>query len=186
MTITKAEKFLTAAEELGWERGDVLSVNGRVDVSAMRGNEVITIWWEDGVLKVEPTYTIAGHSTKLRNASGCYKRMAMPADHERSYRRQRRLAAEDGEAEAIPMTRQPLPFDIETDKAGKVKKECMSHLVVWRNSISGGTDSEFIHPEINMSHYTVKRTKAGRRVLCFCALDGGFRHVALDSILQVR
>lgn len=65
---------------------------------------------------------------------------------------------------------------------------CLGRKVSWTNSLSGELETARLYPDGpgNNRHTKVEISATGRRVLTFVENGGGFRSVAIESIVEVR
>jgi hypothetical protein len=93
-----------------------------------------------------------------------------------------------------PKLSRPLPFDPQKDDDETILAWCIGRKVVWWNSIARDMDDAKLYPDgrdpetgkLFNRQTKIHASKTGRRILTFCAVNGGFRSVALDTILAVR
>ena len=90
--------------------------------------------------------------------------------------------------------RRPLPFDEAEDEDELILDLVLGRRLTWINSLSGDREQAHLYPPGRNPDTGVlynKQTKldvtsSGRRILTFCATEGGFRSVALETLLEVR
>jgi hypothetical protein len=194
-SLTKAQAFLKAAEELGWERvseeaeatvyAELEDVYG---VSVARGDERISIEWRAGVFVGETCY----HSHPLRtprkviNASAAKKIMAIPAAQ--ADEEARKVSAHksarprrDRAGEATTTARKALPFDVETASDEEILKAVAGREITCTNSISGAEQSA----RVTGSRNRIVSGRNGARAIDFNSPAGACT-VRLSSIVSVR
>lgn len=191
-------KTATAARAYGWEISHDLKhghENGddRLDVTVTRNGEKIHIWWQRGQLLVAPLYVFAGATTKLRNHSAMLQQMGLKPDPISAKKRMERAMAATGEKFDLVEVIKDLPWDPEELEDKELLRLCYGKTLVWRNSITGGVETDWIKadsenprsgPNWNKVNYKVSRSSAGRRIIKFVG-HNGYRAVAFDALLRV-
>jgi hypothetical protein len=196
-------KTATAAREHGWEISHELAETqlapgvgptyDRLDVTVKRGQENITIWWQDGKLLEAPNYLFAGDLTKLRNHSAMLKQMASKPDPLKAKKRLERASRRSGQEYDLVEVIRDLPFEPDELDDGTLLRLCYGKTLTWRNSITGGVEIDGVKadlenpksgPNWNKINYKVTRSSAGRRVIQFVG-HSGYRAVGVDALLRV-
>lgn len=165
-----------------------------VDCTAVRGQEVIRIWWEDKHLIEAPTYQLAGHEMKLRNASACVQQMAKVPNFERAARKTKAKKDAGLSSENLQPDPDTLPWEyIEAATDAEILRACYAKNVVWINEITGETQTDVIvrssdaalrKGNFNSTNYHISRSSSGRVIINFLGVFG-YRSVAIDTILRV-
>lgn len=198
----EAAKLETAGEAHGWSVKVTEDSNGQdgtvtvetVTCVATRGQETISIWWENKRLLEAPKYVLAGREIKLRNASACVQQMAKKPDFEKAARKARVKQRTSGEVlQDIQQERMPwedLP-DGWTDQ--DILRMCYAKTIVYKNSITEevltevvvrSSDASLRKGNFNTKCYHISYSSAGRQILNFLGVFG-FRSIGLDQILRV-
>jgi fructose-specific phosphotransferase system component IIB len=199
--LREAAKLERAGEEHGWTVKVNENSNGHagietvlvVDCVATRGQETISIWWENKRLLEAPKYTLAGNQTKLRNASACVQQMAKRPDFEKAARKTRTKkrsgeVSQDIERERMPWEDLPDGY-VDAD----ILRMCYAKTIVYKNGVTGevltevvvrSSDASLRKGNFNSRTYHISRSSEGREILNFLGVFG-FRSIALDSILRV-
>lgn len=197
--LREAAKLETAGEEHGWNVDVKEESNGRDGIAtvqivtcvATRGQETISIWWENKRLLEAPTYSLAGRVVKLRNASACVQQMAKKPDFEKAARKSKRR---DGEV-SQDIQRERMPWEDLPDGfvAADILRLCYAKTIVYKNSITGAvltdvvvrsSDASLRKGNFNSKTYHISVSSTGREILNFLGVFG-FRSIALDQILRV-
>jgi hypothetical protein len=196
--LREAGKLEKAGAEHGWDVRTLDSTTSEgvvlVDCTARRGQEVINIWWENKRLLEAPTYKLAGHEVKLRNASACVQQMAKAPNFEKAARKTKaRQSNGDGSAELEPAP-ETLPWMyLEDPTDGEILKACYASTIVWINGVTGEAETDVVvrSPDagnrkgnFNKTNYHISVSSSGRKILNFLGVFG-YRSVALDTILRV-
>jgi hypothetical protein len=207
--LKEASKLEKAGAEHGWEvktthnvpdmampdfdGADTLTVIV-VDCVATRGQETVSIWWENKHLVEPPKYVLAGYEVKLRNASACVQQMAKPPNLERAARKTKLRQMAGEETDDLTPDPASLPWkylDDPTDK--EILRACYARTIVWTNSITERAVTDVvvrsINPKLrtgnfNSNNYHITRSSSGRMIINFLGVFG-FRSVALDKVLRV-
>jgi len=216
--LREAGKLQKAGEAHGWDVKVTDTTDGqhgtetlRVDCVATRGQEVISIWWEDKKLLEAPTYQLAGREIKLRNASACVQQMSKKPDFEKAARKakvRRRRGRDDFEDVKADDNTLPWKYfqdenhpdyidpELLEDLGGldkQILRACYARTIVYRNSLTNevctdvvlrSSDASLRKGNFNSTNYHISRSSSGREILNFIGVFG-FRSVALDSILRV-
>lgn len=211
--LREAGKLEKAGREHGWEVKTTQNTNGRdgtatviiVECVATRGQEVISIWWENKRLLEAPKYVLAGREIKLRNASACVQQMAKKPDFEKAARKARtkRQCGEDsldlGPApETLPWVflrdpENPMYVPPEDSIDSDILRICYAKTVVYKNNTTGevltdvivrSSDASRRLGNFNSNTYNISRSSSGREILNFLGVFG-FRSIALDCILRI-
>lgn len=194
----EAGKLVAAGEAHGWEVKVTEDSNGHAGTAtveivtcvATRGQEVISIWWENKRLLEAPKYTLAGREIKLRNASACVQQMAKQPDFERAARKTKRNTevVQDIQQERMPWEDLPDGWD---DK--DILRMCYAKTIVYKNNITDEVQTEVVvrssdavlrKGNFNSKCYHISYSSKGRAILNFLGVYG-FRSIALDQILRV-
>lgn len=194
--LKEAGKLEVAGAEHGWEvktthsDGDVITV----ECVATRGQEVVSIWWEDKHLIEAPKYTLAGYEIKLRNASACVQQMAKAPNLERAARKTRIRQMAGDVTEDLTPDYSTMPWhylDDPTDAA--ILKACYAKTIVWVNRITQqpqtdvivrSPDAKLLLGNFNKNNYFISRSSTGREIINFLGVFG-YRAVAFDTVLRV-
>jgi hypothetical protein len=202
--LKEAGKLEKAGEAHGWSvkttdnsaaffRGDVGFV--RVDCVSIRGQERISIWWENKRLVEAPVYELAGAVNKLRNASACVQQMAKTPDFEKSARKTRAARRRGIEAEEVTADPETLPWEYlpEDYTDADILRACYAKTVVWRSTTTGEVETDVVVRSMdaerrtgnfNSTNYHISRSSTGRMILNFLGVLG-YRSVAFDTILRI-
>jgi hypothetical protein len=179
----KADDFIAAAAGSGWDADhSVTGTSVRTDVvTVQRGEEAITIEWQNGVFMPTCLYRRPDGSTaKVRNASHAKQIMAAPAPTAQQLGARRAVRERmNGKGEArIPV--RTLPFDMELMTDAELAEALRGCKLVWVNSISGTEESDIIPPPSNCY---VAEGFSGRQI----HFNGptGARSVRISSIIHV-
>lgn len=179
----KADDFIAAAAGSGWDADhSVTGTSVRTDVvTVQRGEEAITIEWQNGVFMPACIYRRPDGSTaKVRNASHAKQIMAAPAPTAQQLGARRAVRERmTGKGEVrIPV--RTLPFDMELMTDAELAEALRGCKLVWINSISGTEESDIIPPPSNCY---VAEGFSGRQI----HFNGptGARSVRISSIIHV-
>jgi hypothetical protein len=192
-SIAKAEAFLKAAAELGWEEfARSAPEQDTYGVIVGRGEERIAISWRSGVFVGEECYhSHPGRSPrKVINASAAKKIMAIPAAQaaeEAAKVSAHKLVRPRGfrGATATTAPRKALPFDPETAEDAEVLQHVKHGCVLsWVNEISGDVDSARVNRPSPSGVVKIRHGKSGRSVEFLG--ETGFRSVRVSSIVAIR
>lgn len=189
----EAAKLERAGAEYGWEVKVTESAHGPIQVVecvATRGQEIISIWWENKRLLEAPKYVLAGRELKLRNASACVQQMAKKPDFEKAARKSRQNS---DSLQGIQRERMPWEdlADGWTDK--DILRMCYAKTIVYKNNLTGevltevvvrSSDATLRKGNFNSKCYHISYSSEGRAVLNFLGVYG-FRSIGLDQILRV-
>lgn len=200
--LKEAGKLEKAGAEHGWLVATKDESNGHagtetvitVTCVATRGQEVISIWWENKRLLEAPTYTLAGRVVKLRNASACVQQMAKAPDFEKSARRIKALKRKGLNTQDVEPDPDSLPWIFLEDPSDKdILRSCYAKSIVWRNQTTNEVETDVIvrssdafnkKGNFNASTYHISTSSTGRRILNFLGVFG-FRSVAFDTVLRI-
>jgi hypothetical protein len=80
----------------------------------------------------------------------------------------------------------PIPHPIAAMSADKVREYVLGKEIIWRNSISRGTESAHVLPRPDQRQLRIEYGANKRRILVFASAGGGYRSVYLDSILDIK
>lgn len=194
----EAAKLETAGAAHGWQVKVTEESNGQNGIAtvfvttavATRGQEVISIWWENKRLLEPPKYVLAGRELKLRNASACVQQMAKKPDFERAARKTKRNTEINQEIQQEQMPWEDLP-DGWTDR--DILRMCYAKTIVYRNTITEevltevvvrSSDASLRKGNFNSRCYHITYSSKGRAILNFLGVYG-FRSIGLDQILRV-
>lgn len=179
----------------GWKAEVTEPIPGKsAIVTATREDEAIDVMFINGVLDTDqmPTYTIGQRTVKLRNVSAAKKQMEVPPQEALkvaasvSVRRERKVRDKDEEGQPRELSI-IVPWDNEsTDE--EILEFVKGRRIIWRNSVSGTYDeaSVFPHGMKKHKHLQIVESRDGRKVLNWASVEGGFRSVFIDAIVQVR
>lgn len=180
---SKAKSFAQKAEENGWTAKVVAhkEIPDHFDVVCHRGDEEITIWWENNSLLETPKYNFGGRSYSLHNAATAARRLSAKPDVRKVIRarRQPRHAA-------IPASY--VPFDIWEAPDEEIMRDVLGSHLSWRNSVSGEIETAYVPKSRNWNTQDVfylSESKAGKPFLSFMDELGMFRAVHLEAIVHV-
>ena len=208
----KADAFQKEAENNGWtvecSFGDGPD---HVIVDCRRGDEHINIFWIQNTLTETPKYTLAGTTTSLHNKATATRQLSLKPNLERAYKRSTPRRAQQGigavsdssesaPADALPIVRHPLPFDLWESTDKEILKALRGNKIVYLNTILGYAQAVMIHKQLNMNllHFNIVQAgekparptgqlldpEGGRPILNFVTVEG-FKSVAIEQILQV-
>lgn len=207
MSVNKANRFIRAAKAGGWStRYFVISPQDlHIKVTATRGPEKLVIEWHDNTLGGSPLYsfhemTLKVHSRK--DAERILSRIKPDMDQYQKWQKRNRPKTEDplssdegfSEAEVRAKYADLLPFNIHEDTDATILKAIRGNTVMFRNSISGNVESEFVPFKTSDGRvfnydtenvFFLSENAEGRGFLSFMNSNGVFRSVHLDRILAV-
>ncbi len=162
MSVRKANKFIIAAKESGWEtRYQILSSEDQViQVTATRGAESVTIEWANNRLSFSPEYKFHDMELKLHSTIEAVRAVQRHKPDLDRYgvwlRRTRRKSKavqnftdplygndEEDRGEVPPET-QNLPFNIKEDSDLEILKAISGNTIVYRHGISGAVSSVLV------------------------------------------
>lgn len=201
--LREAAKLERAGAEHGWQvitkdesdgRGGVETVVV-VTCVATRGQEVISIWWENKHLLEAPLYKLAGREIKLRNASACVQQMAKKPDFEKAARAAKSAKRRGLDAEDVTADPESLPWVYLGSDAtdAEILRSCYAKTIVWKNSITEEVETDVIvrssdaslrKGNFNSTNYHITVSSKGRRILNFLGALA-YRSVALDDVLRI-
>lgn len=195
MSVHKANRFIRKAKEGGWETSyKILSKeNAAIQVIATRGSEKIVIEWANNQLAYSPEYHLHEMQLKIHSRLDAERKLsALKPDYDQYRRWQRRsrgkVSTETAELEVS------LPFDIEKDSDSVILKAIRGNTIIFKNSISGETESCFVpfrSSDGKVFNYDTNNvfflaeSNEGRVWLSFMDGNGCFRAVHLDRLVGV-
>lgn len=193
----QANKLEKAGAEHGWSvTTEDEEIDGKLYLhcNAIRGQEEIYIWWVDKNLTEAPTYKLAGHEIKLRNASACVQQMAKPPDYERAARKTKKKQQQGWYVEALEPDPDSLPWHYLPDPTdAEILKACYARTIVWINQITERAETDVIvrSPDagrrlgnFNSENYFISVSSKGRKIINFLGIFG-YRAVALETVLRI-
>jgi hypothetical protein len=187
-SLPKAQEFARSATELGWAAGVAESEGDAASVTAKRGGEQIFIEWSGGVFQGDSClYTIGSRTIKLKNASACKTRMALP--EEKATEEASRVAVRRVSAPAVRKAAQAkaLPFS-EASLDQEVLDALYGRKITWTNGVSGEEESDRV-PNLEDLHQKANAPKIDEgprgRVVTFPG-QSGYRSVLVAAIISVR
>lgn len=209
-SVSKANDFMRLANSSGWKPSWSASKDHEfVEVTAVRGSEKIVIEWMSNQLNCPPKYSYNGVVTGLHSAAVAKRTLQAAKPDIEAFRRRSRAAAaklrvqtplapSSSTTDTVP---EPvveedyysLPFDIHSDSDGTILKAIRGNTIVWRNSITGNHESEFVPYKAGdrVFNYDLKnvfylaQANTGRDYLSFMNINGVFRAVALEALVGV-
>lgn len=198
----KGRKLLAAARELGWDLKEFFVDEEEklfeLDLWNPETGEVISVAWENGNWLPPGEYEYQGRKIQIKNASAAKKRMAQPPDIV-APRRGRTDGNGFGPEGAGRIIAKSVPFDPENTNEEELRRLLAGRKIVWLNSVDNRLIEEAHVPAARGEterrkaapaggrQFKVTNGEAGRPIISFCdPHTTGFRHVALESILQVK
>ncbi len=216
MSLHKANRFIRKAIANGWEtKYHILSKQDEnIRVTATRGPEKIVIEWQSNQLAFSPEYHIHEVQLKIHSRLDAERKLENLKPDMEQYQRLQRKAQLKARREAAPVgplgiSEQPLdgnlgnieanlPFDIEEDSDSTILKAIRGSTILFRNSISGATESVFVpwrfkgkNGEVQIYNHDTENvfylseSEEGRAWLSFMDMNGCFRAVHLDRLIGV-
>ena len=207
----KANGFIAEAKRYGWKTAWRAAKDfSWVEVTATRTGEKIVIEWNNNQLTGPPQHFVHGVQANLHSAAVAKRTLAavtpdLDLYHRRSKSATRKAAVQptpkqnssNGSAAPEPSVHE-LPFDIHEDPDHVILNAVRGNTIVYRNTISGLTESALIPYRIADGKNGVKvfnydlqnvfylaESSAGRAYLSFMDANGRFRAVALDTLVGV-
>lgn len=212
-SVGKANSFMKIAQSCGWETKWKASDDYEwVEVTATRGGEKVVITWMSNQLNGPPEYTFNGVLTKLHSAAVAKRTVqAVKPDLDAYKRRSKRASAKlaqagtptensSGASEPSPLdpSEYTLPFDIREDPDSVILKAIRGNTLIWRNSMTGQYESEFVPHKIADGRNGAKvfnwdlenvfylaSSSTGRDYVSYMNINGVFRAVALEALIGV-
>jgi hypothetical protein len=187
----KVRALVDCAGANGWDIAD----HGQ-SLEFSRGAEFISAVFEGNAWDAMTSVWVnLGRTLRLPNLNAALSRLTgRPEDVPPPGRPGRR-------AGAVKRATEPyMPFDL-TDDDEVIMLSCIGRELVWLNSFSGEEERAYIAPteyreavvkgrkvqqKVTNRHTRVHKNGAGRRMITFVEHGGGFRTVALDSLVAVR
>ena len=209
----KAEKFAEVAQEHGWEtevteRPDL--GDDYWETNCNRAGEHIHIFYTNNQLTETPKYTFLGRTLSLHNTATATRKLATEPDLTKTYKRvapkrSARLQAPmldetplEEEDPTVLFARRDLPFDIVESSDAEILKAVRGSTLIYWNSLAKRVEREFV-PYIvgkdrNVQIFNVDledtfyqaETDEGKAYLSFMNINGEYRAVHLENILEVR
>lgn len=194
----KAERLADLARSLGWKTA--VSIVG--DLGAMmvakRGQETLTLTWDNEVVKVKGWHEYPGGRKAVYNAKEASRALgqATPVAVVRQAPKRAHAAGngQPGSARVTAVVRS-LPFDLAASDAEVLAAFAPTSTVAWVNSVSGLTETVQVYcrrqgdrlaPDLPLRSLRMNNGEAGRRIVTFPTEDSGLRSVALDHLVSVR
>jgi hypothetical protein len=197
----KAERLADAARALGWQTAVSIVGNLGAMMVAARGQETVTLTWDDEVVKVKGWHEFPGGRKAVYNAKEAVRAMgqATPVVVQRQAPKRAHAAGNSQSTDAgtrVTALVRSLPFD----PATATDAEVLAHLaptsvVTWVNSVSGLTESAVVYcrrkdnakdTSLPLRSLRMENGEAGRRIVTFPTEDSGLRSVALEKLVSVR
>jgi hypothetical protein len=199
---SKGRKLLAAARGLGWDLKEFYVSEEEeifeLDLWNSDTGEIISVAWESGNWLPPGYYEYQGRKIQIKNASAAKKRMAQQPDIVAP----RRVRA-DGDgwqaAGAGRIIARSVPFDPENTNEDELRRLLAGKKIVWLNSTDPRILEEAHVPAARAKTdrrsaappggklFKISNGEAGRPIVSFAdPHTTGFRHVALESILQVK
>lgn len=188
----KALRFAASVKESGWT-GTMRNAKDRdhCEVTATRGDEVITIEWTDGKARTGGQHYTNPNGTTvvLRNASHCLQ-VASRSESEAKEAAAKKSAAKvrvgrprKSKAGSLPSDEVPganLPFSKDS-MPHEIMEAIVGRAIEWSNSISGKVQTALVMPT---PKNTIKPDRDGNQVVHFYAPDGQYA-VRVSAIRSV-
>lgn len=188
----KAEKFQKLGEAEGWTLKEIIEESdiNRWTISLVRGDELITCWWDNNSMLESPIYRIGAYENRPRNLAAAVRQLGLKPDLSKAYKKAKKVAKQEPGADgvAIPVIRHKLPFDIDKDPDKVILRELRGSRITYLNSYTGAAEVAAIPKAKNMDLQNVfflDEGSNGRAFVSFMDELGMFRAVHLDAILQV-
>lgn len=192
----KAQALCAFAVASGWASHIEDGVSGSVRVISERDPERVIVTFRDNKLDLAemPVHEYGSRVVKLRNVSAAKKVMeTTPEDAAKSQptaavRRERkeRERHEDERGAVVLSRRLPWSEDEEPTDA-ELMKLVIGRKLVWRNGIAGTYEEAHVLPKEKQKQLSiVVSPRNGKRVLNFASVDGGFRSVYVENLVQIR
>ena len=215
MSVNKANRFIRTAKSGGWTtRYKILNADdAAIQVVAKRGPETVTIEWHDNYLSGSPIYELHDMRLKIHSRKDAERILVRPKPDMERYRkwqqRNRHKAPAPGQAPGASMGEpdsaisedqlremyaDSLPFDIKEDPDSVILKAVRGSTIIFRNSVSGLVESEFVPFKVSDGKvfnydtenvFYLAENEEGRAFISFMNSNGCFRAVHLDRILAV-
>lgn len=193
---SKAQQLLGFALGVGWECELEPGVMGSEIVVAVRDPETVRVTFRDNKLDLAemPTHEYAGRMVKLRNVSAAKKVMeTSPEDASKaqplsSPRRERKERDRDEDTGRVVVSRR-LPWESDEEPTNEQVLEFVrGRKLVWRNGLTGTYDEAHVKPSPvgEQRFLTIVIAPNGKRVLNFTSVEGGFRSVYVENLVQIR
>lgn len=197
---SKPEMFAAEARELGWET--VTAVKADVTtVEALRNAEKVTISWRGEACLNGSSYSNGPYQKSLRNAAACRRALADPPSDPPSVQ-VRRKSPNSTVSKARP-SNTPKIEEPEEDFAYEpvptwgeqriswaddlLRGEFIGKEVIWINTISREHQSAWVMSSPEQKQLRIEvHPRTGRRLLSFAAVEGGFRAVYIENIVNVQ
>lgn len=185
----KADAFMDEADAAGWAvefetEDEFVRVTAKrecIGSDGIRTTQVLDLTWENN--RMVDAHHLSGRAgdvaKRLSSVSGAIKILYEGYPKRVSSQRIER----DEPVKRIP--KEKLPFDIEEAYDDEILDACRGKTLVWLNSTSENYESATVIGK-NPAHYKIETGAAGRAILSFVSVEGGFRSVALDNLIQVK
>lgn len=179
----KAEAVMKAVEPHGWTCEHEVHDGDNIEVTAVRGDEVLWISWTAGVLTSSPmpTYTIADRTVKLRNASAL-KQYASRKPEAGVKELEKVRSNTFFRKKPTEPKKHKLPFDPATATDTEVIDALLGKAVAWHNSLSQNSEAAQIGR--NPRKVSIAEHQ-GDRIVKFCCPETGFRAFRLSALTKV-
>lgn len=191
----KADAFMDEACAAGWDvewewvDNDVNAVQvvakREYIAGALRTHEELHFAWYRN--RMENAFYVAGHENdvakKISSVAGArpYLTGTPPQPKPKNVK----TSQVDREVPVKRIPKEMLPFDIENAYDDEILDACRGKTLVWRNDTSENYESATVIGK-NPRHYRIETGTAGRAILSFVSVEGGFRAVALETLVQVK
>jgi hypothetical protein len=198
----KGRSLLAAARDVGWDLKEFRELKKEqrfeLDLWNEDTGEVVRVAWEAGVWQHPAYYEYQGRQIRLKNASATRKRMSQPPDIV-APRRGRGDGSSGEDSGTGRIIAKSVPFDPEDTNEEELRRLLAGRKIVWQNSTDPRLIEEAHVPAARAKtdrrsaappggkQFKISNGEAGRPIVSFADPHmTGFRHVALESILQVR